>query len=255
MKTIRKLSPDGLRKFHVWLDGDRIGSPPVELLERNDASLPVPGNPVIDDSPVHEAFHLAKRVIDAFGNRPEKLDGFIDDFGFWSGLALALHQSLGISGSSDMAHRYCAGLQKWRTRHKIYVPTILRLRLGDDAERIMSRKIGVNDVMETIVRTPELLANHQIIRAYGRLLGKFGNERLLDARNATEKLQSIDKIMNQLRRNYDLGGMTADEITALVPETVKASLLSEGDDEEPSFQPETGEERFPDPDGPLLFAA
>jgi len=228
MPNVRRLNARGIGEFRAFLRAIRAGaefqaSPAILYVDEYSAALPVrmPVEPRAFGSKFEAAAYLHEVL------RPIDGPAIGDDTGLWSWLALFYFDQLSPVGSDGKRrpradYHYIPGGEGWgRSRHLLAGPYRLFDLYGERARLLLYPPVHQHgQFIYDLGSRRDLLTNRGLIEAIDLLY--WDPKRGRPKRGATTEsqpgnLRRLIAVAQQLDFNYDLYGMTAAEILALLP--------------------------------------
>lgn len=226
MTALRRLNEAGIAQFAAYLQQIRNGAvfhASPAILHVDEFSSPV-------DPPVHVASVTFENKFDAAKYLAEKLaplGGVLEDVGLWSWLALYYFEQLSPAGEDGKRrprqnyHYIPTRESGWlAARHLLAEPYGLYLTHGVHARLLLYPKVHEHGAfVYDLGHRRELIANRGLIEAIDILYWdpKRNRPKRGAASDHPGSLRRLIAVLQQLDFNYDLFGMTAHEILALLP--------------------------------------
>jgi hypothetical protein len=234
MTALRKLNAKGIAKFREHLSDIRAG----ETFQSNPALLYVDEYSAAVQPRIDIEQRKLKSKLDAaiwLTKMLEPLDGpaLPNDVGLWSWLALYLFDQLApvrADGKRRPREDYHY-IPDRRTERHLLIGAYTTYRMhGDGARLLLHPAVHQHGrFLFDFVSRRDLIANRGLIELADRLYWNARTKRPkrgASNENQPGSLRRLIAVVQQLDLNYDLYGMNADEILALLPEREFASWLS-----------------------------
>lgn len=227
MTALRKLNGKGVAAFREYLRGIRAGiefqSNPA-LLFVDEYSMPV--TPRIDLASRRFARKLDAAAYLAGVLQPIESPALPADVALWSWLALFYFDQLSPLGSDGKRrpredYHYIPGEQRGHERHLLAGPYRLFRMHGEYARVLLHSAVHQHgQFMYDLGYRRDFLTNRGLVQAIDHLYWNPRTKR--PKRGATTSsrpgnLRRLIEVLQQLELNYDLHGMSASEILALLP--------------------------------------
>jgi hypothetical protein len=228
MTALRRLNENGIRQFAAYLQEIRNGAPfhaSPAILHVDEFSSPV--SPLVHVEPVsfRNKFEAAKELAE----RLRPLGTVASDPGLWSWLALYYFDQLSPAGEDGRRrprqnyHYIPSNESGWYAdRHLLAGPYKLYLTHGEYARLLLYPRVHEHGAfVYDLGHRRELISNRGLIEAIDILY--WDPKRNRPKRGATSSnqggtLRRLIAVLQQLDFNYDLFGMSAQEILALLPD-------------------------------------
>jgi len=228
MPDVRRLTEKGIEAFRAFLDTIRAGeefqsSPAILYVDGYSAPLPVRMR--IEPRVFRSKFDAASDLHEVL--RPIDNPTIAGDAGLWSWLALFYFDQLSPVGRDGRRrpradYHYIPSGEGWgRERHLLAGPYRLFGLYGERARLLLYPPLHQHgNFIYALGSRRELLTNRGLIEAIDLLY--WDATRARPKRGATTEtqpgnLRRLIAVAQQLDFNYDLYGMTAEEILALLP--------------------------------------
>lgn len=233
MTALRKLNTRGVDAFAKHLASIRAGSEfqsNPALLYVDEYSTPVV--PRIEMTPKRFASKLeAAKYLHGI-LRPLESPSLAGDAGLWSWLALYYFDQLSPVGSDGKRrpredyHYIPSELRRGHERHLLAGPYLLYRTHGENARVLLHPRVHQHGAfVYDLGYRRDLLANRGLVAAIDQLYWNAKTKRPKTGATTTSRpgnLRRLIAVLEQLELNYDLFGMTAVEILALLPKEFDA---------------------------------
>lgn len=226
MAEIRRLNSAGTRAFSVWLTALRHGEQeplPGELLTDPETSEALDFQAFTGAETVSSRYELGERLARSLG--PHDRGALTDDPGVWNWLALFFFQSLspvsssGVYKPGEEANFILSASHQKRPRHAVRTTYVLVRDYGDKVKFLFSKLRERGELLEQIAATQYLWSCRGVIEAASALYQDEITEGF--KRGAASKgpgsARRFRDYLSQLTLTYDIYGMTAEEILAILP--------------------------------------
>ncbi len=228
MTALRRLNDAGIAQFASYLQQIRNGAlfhPSPAILHVDEFSSPVSPAIHVEQLTFKNKFEAARYLAEKLA----PLGTVIDDAGLWSWLALYYFEQLSPAGDDGLRrprqnyHYIPTRDSGWTAdRHLLLEPYKLYLTHGMYARLLLYPKVHEHGAfVYDLGHRRELIANRGLIEAVDILY--WDAKRSRPKRGAASpsnggSLRRLIAVLQQLDFNYDLFGMTAREILALLPQ-------------------------------------
>lgn len=228
MPPLRRLNAKGIESFRTFLRSIRAGgefqaSPAILYVDEYSSAITPAVR--IDDRTFSNRLELARHLVDLL--EPLEATAAINDAGLWSWLALFYFDQLSPVGADghrrpreDYHYIPAPGMHR-AERHLIAAPWRLYRMHGESARLLLSAQVHQHGRFAfDLTSRRDLVTNRGLIAAIDRLYWNRKTDR--PKRGATTEtrpgnLRRLISVIQQLDVNYDLYGMSSDEILELLP--------------------------------------
>ncbi len=227
MTALRRLNENGIRQFAGYLQQIRNGAQfhaSPAILHVDEFSSPVSPPVQIEQLAFANKFEAAKYLAETLA----PLGSIVDDAGLWSWLALYYFEQLSPAGEDGLRrprqnYHYIPSNEGWAAdRHLLAGPCKLYLTHGLYARLLLYPKVHEHgQFIYDLGFRRELIANRGLIEAIDILYWDPKRNRPKRGASSSGKgggLRRLIAVLQQLDFNYDLFGMSAHEILALLPD-------------------------------------
>jgi hypothetical protein len=226
--TLRTLNAHGIRHFQDYLRSIRAGSEfqaNPALLYVDEFSTVVSPRIDVDASRVFRSkMELAGYLAEVL--RPIDTPSLSGDAGLWSWLALFYFDQLSPVGADGKRrpredYHYVPGRGQWRSeRHLLAGPYQVYRHHGENARVLLSPRVNQHgSFIYDLGSRRDFLLNRGLIEAVDILYWNPRTKRPKVGATSTRpgNLRRLIAVLQQFEFNYDLFGMSAQEILALLP--------------------------------------
>lgn len=229
MPVLRVLNDAGVEKFRDFLRliraGERFQSSPA-LLYVDDYSRSLRENVRIEQRKFRNKMDAAVYLRSVL--EPIHWPGMLEDAGLWSWLALFYFDQIAPPNSEGKRmpredYHYIPARRSWyQYRHLLSSVYEIYSRHGERARIILHPPVHQHGrFVWQLAWRRELITNRGLVEAIDRLYWDAKKKRPKSGVTIEERPGSLRRfidVMQQLDLNYDLHGMTAEQIIALLPE-------------------------------------
>lgn len=237
MRVLRK---EGREQFRIWVENlpeHPTEAPPLHFLIDEVFSHGIPGTSEIEPAVYSSKYELAKVML------PHVLEIEAQEVshecwpGIWDAISLSLFESIcprtpaGVWNPNRIEHYVYDADYKVRHRHRIYGPVTMFRSGGDWTKPFFAGRPCVHgEYEEQIGSRQELAGNITALRVVHALYVDESGENTITGYTSTRKYNGFKKklpapgslrrftaISDQLKRTYDLVGISYDGFVALLP--------------------------------------
>ena len=227
MASLRMLNASGIRHFRAWLEGGAQGDAPMDLLSDPATSEPLPGGGAIEREAFASRYDLGRHVLTALKNCDFNRISYAE--GLWAWLTLFYmdllcpHDRAGRRTVFEIS-RYIL-MPEYRQYYRNLVrEAVAQVRRNGEYARAMlfSRRgiYGIGTIFEQVAARQDLISNPAVVELVWRLYFNPKRKTPKAGVAGTHRSGGIRRfalVLQQLSLNYDLPGMTAQEIGNLLP--------------------------------------
>lgn len=224
LPSVRRLNEEGVAAFRDWIEAGAEGAVPSELLADTSLSEAVKGGPDLEQIKFDNRFELGNYLT----TKLKVLEPAVRfDAGVWDWISLLYFDQLcpeSSSGDRDPKEtvRYVLEFanRKW-SRHIVRMSWMAVRDHGVFAQVLLSTPLTRHsDVMEQLAGRQEVFGSAATMQVAFYLYWDSQNSRLKTGAQGKKAgtPRRLRRFLSQIRRTYDPNAMTAQQLTALLPD-------------------------------------
>lgn len=227
MATVRMLNGSGIRHFRAWLEGGAQGDVPMDLLSDPATSESLSGAGSVEREAFASRYELGRHVLAALKNCDFNRISYAE--GLWDWLTLFYidllcpNDRLGRRTVFEISRYILMPEYRQYYRHLIREAVVQVRRNGEYARAMLFSRAGlhgIGTIFEQVAARQDLISNPAVVELVWRLYFNPKRKTPKAGVAGTHRPGGIRRfalVLQQLSLNYDLPGMTAQEIGGLLP--------------------------------------